>query len=200
MKKPSIIFTLFICCSCLSIAQTITIGTQVWMTKNLDVSAFRNGEPIPQAKTAKEWKNAGDKKQPAWCYYNFDASNGIKYGKLYNRYSIMDPRGIAPKGYHLLKEEEWEILMNYIGGQEKIDLIKSSFGWEKGGNGIDHFKLGILPSGSISSEGVFGGADGFGYYWTNSSYFHISFDNVDRYWDEMDDTESFGMSVRCLKD
>ena len=199
MKKTILLLSLIIITSIIN-AQTVEIGKQVWMTKNLDVSTFRNGDLIRQAKTAEEWKNAGDKKQPAWCYYEFDAANGTKYGKLYNGHAVKDPRVLAPKGYHLLKDEEWTLLMNYIGGVEKIDLIKSSFGWENNGNGIDHFKLGILPSGSISSEGIFGGADWFGYYWTNSSYFHISFDNVDRYWDEMDDTESFGMSVRCLRD
>ncbi len=30
-------------------AQSITIGTQVWMTQNLNVDKFRNGDTIPQA-------------------------------------------------------------------------------------------------------------------------------------------------------
>lgn len=30
---------------------------------------------------------------PAWCYYENDASNGEKYGKLYNWFAINDPRG-----------------------------------------------------------------------------------------------------------
>ena len=50
-----------------SYAQTVTIGTQVWMTKNLDVSTFRNGDPIPQAKTKEEWEKACDNKLPAWA-------------------------------------------------------------------------------------------------------------------------------------
>ena len=33
-------------------SKEVTIGSQVWMTKNLDVSTFRNGDPIPHAKTA----------------------------------------------------------------------------------------------------------------------------------------------------
>ena len=35
--------------------QTISIGSQEWMTKNLNVSTFRNGDAIPEVKTAEEW-------------------------------------------------------------------------------------------------------------------------------------------------
>ena len=37
------------------LSQDITIGTQTWTSKNLDVSTFRNGEAIPEAKSEKEW-------------------------------------------------------------------------------------------------------------------------------------------------
>ena len=37
---------------------SVIIGDQEWMSKNLDVSTFRNGDPIPQAKTNDEWKSA----------------------------------------------------------------------------------------------------------------------------------------------
>jgi hypothetical protein len=34
----------------------VKIGTQVWTSKNLDVSTFRNGEAIPEAKSKEEWQ------------------------------------------------------------------------------------------------------------------------------------------------
>lgn len=61
MKKVSLIFILLIGFGCISYAQTVTIGTQVWMTKNLDVTIFRNGDSIPQAKTNEEWIKAAKK-------------------------------------------------------------------------------------------------------------------------------------------
>jgi hypothetical protein len=82
-------------------SQTVTIGTQEWMTKNLDVSTFRNGDPIPEAKTNEEWKKAGEVGQPAWCYYDNDPANGANYGKLYNWYAVNDSRGLAPEGYRI---------------------------------------------------------------------------------------------------
>ena len=71
--------------------QSVKIGTQVWMTKNLNLDKFRNGDPIPKAETFEQWKKAGDNKQPAWCYYNNDPANGVKYGKLYNWYAVNNP-------------------------------------------------------------------------------------------------------------
>lgn len=63
---------------------TVLIGSQIWMSKNLDVSHFRNGEKIPYAASAEEWKKAAENKDPVWCYYDNDEANGEKYGKLYN--------------------------------------------------------------------------------------------------------------------
>lgn len=49
--------------------QLVIIGKQVWMDRDLDVSTFRNGNLIPEARTIDEWQKAGDNRQPAWCYY-----------------------------------------------------------------------------------------------------------------------------------
>jgi uncharacterized protein (TIGR02145 family) len=88
-------------CNAHFIAQQIKIGTQIWATRNLDASTFRNGDTIPEAKTDEEWKAAGNDKKPAWCYYNNDPANGKKYGKLYNYYAVKDKRGLAPEGWHI---------------------------------------------------------------------------------------------------
>lgn len=85
---------------------TIKVGNQVWMKKNLDVDKFRNGTKIPQARTREEWVKAGLMKKPAWCYGNDDPIIGMKMGKLYNWYAVNDKRGLAPKGWAIptLKE------------------------------------------------------------------------------------------------
>jgi uncharacterized protein (TIGR02145 family) len=111
-------------------SQTVTIGTQVWMTKNLNVATFRNGDPIPQAKTDEEWVKAGENKQPAWCYYNNDPANGTKYGKLYNWYAVNDSRGLAPVGYHIPSDAEWTKLTDFLGGEGVASAkMKSKSGW-----------------------------------------------------------------------
>ncbi|MFN5182672.1 MAG: fibrobacter succinogenes major paralogous domain-containing protein [Bacteroidota bacterium] len=109
-------------------AQTVMIGKQVWSTKNLDVSKFRNGDIIPEAKTKEEWERAGENKQPAWCFYNNDPKNGLKYGKFYNWYAVNDPRGLAPAGYHIPSDAEWTQLTDFLGSDAGTKM-KSTSGW-----------------------------------------------------------------------
>ncbi len=117
--------------------KTVTIGTQVWMKENLNVSTFRNGDPIHEAKTAEEWEAAGEAKQAAWCYYDNDPKNGTKYGKLYNWYAVNDPRGLAPVGWHVPLDKEWTVLEDFLGGSYESgnrnynegNSMKSTNGW-----------------------------------------------------------------------
>jgi uncharacterized protein (TIGR02145 family) len=93
--------------------ETVTIGTQIWTIKNLDVDHYRNGDPIPQVTDPAQWATLTT---GAWCYYNNDTANGPVYGKLYNWYAVNDPRGLAPIGYHVPTDSEWTILTDYLGG------------------------------------------------------------------------------------
>lgn len=91
------------------------IGTQTWTTENLNASTFSNGDAIPEAKTAEEWAKADSEKKPTWCYFEFNAANA-KYGKLYNWYAVIDPRKLAPTGWHIPSEKEWQALSDFYGG------------------------------------------------------------------------------------
>jgi uncharacterized protein (TIGR02145 family) len=92
---------------------TIVIGTQQWMDKNLDVVTYRNGDVIPQITDPYTWATCTT---GAWCYYNNDAANGAIYGKLYNWYAVNDSRGLAPHGWHIPTDAEWETLSTFLGG------------------------------------------------------------------------------------
>ena len=130
MKNPLILLFLVIFSVSNSFVQTVTIGTQTWTTKNLDVATFRNGDAIPQAKTDEEWEAAGHYKQPAWCYYENNTANGTKYGKLYNWYAVVDSRGLAPAGWHVPTDEEWTVLSTFLGGVDVAGKkMKSTSGW-----------------------------------------------------------------------
>ena len=169
MKKPSLILLLFIGLGSISYAQTTRIGTQVWMSKNLDVSTFRNGDSIPQAKTNEEWEKAGKNKQPAWCYYDNDPANGAKYGKIYNWYAVNDSRGLAPDGYHIPSDAEWTVLTDYLGGEEKTGAkMKSKTGWTEDGNGTNSSRFSGLPGGYRAIVGAFDDV-GYGGFWWSST-------------------------------
>jgi hypothetical protein len=108
------------------IVNTKIIGEQEWMTKNLDVDSFRNGDAIPELKTNEEWNKAANEGLPGWCYYENDPNKGKKSGKLYNWYAVNDSRGLAPEGWHIPSREEWnEIQMNLEGN---ISLFSENLG------------------------------------------------------------------------
>jgi uncharacterized protein (TIGR02145 family) len=101
------------------------------MTTNLNVSKFRNGDPIPEVKDPLEWQKAYESKQPAWCYYDNDPSYGTKYGKLYNYWTVIDSRGLSPDGWHIASYDDFEELRKFLGGTsaEVGNELKSKSGW-----------------------------------------------------------------------
>ena len=208
MKKVSLIFILLVGLSSMSYTQTVTIGSQVWMTKNLNVDKFRNGDPIPQAKTDEEWANAGKNKQPAWCYYDNDPANGDKYGKLYNWYAVNDPRGLAPEGWKIPSDEDWTLLTDHLGGEEVAGgKMKSTSGWAESGNGTNESGFSGLPGGTSYGDGTFGGIGNEGDWWssvensTSNAWFRaLSFFNGAVYRFNDGYFMDGGFSVRCLRD
>jgi uncharacterized protein (TIGR02145 family) len=188
------------------LSQDITIGTQTWTSKNLDVSTFRNGEAIPEAKSKEEWKKAGDNKTAAFCYYEYDSKNGKVYGKLYNWYAVNDSRGLAPKGYHIPSDAEWTILTDFLGGRKfSGKKMKSKDGWSHDGNGDNSSGFNGLPGGYCEYNGDFSSITDYGNWWSSSesgtdSAWDRSLDNrltlVGRY----PSLKDGGFSVRCLRD
>ena len=165
MKKTSTIFTAVLMTAMIlsscgggskqpntgSITYEVTIGKQVWMTQNLNVDKFLNGEAIPEAKTKGEWSAYGQAGEAAWCY---DPQNGEKSGKLYNWYAVNDPRGLAPKGWHIPSNTEWTELTDYLGGAEKAGAkMKSKEGWGDKGNGTNSSGFSGLPGAFIFHSG-----------------------------------------------
>jgi len=191
-------------------SKEVTIGKQVWMTQNLNVDKFRNGDPIPEAKTDEEWIKAGENGEPAWCYYKNNPDNGDRYGKLYNWYAVNDPRGLAPEGWKIPSNEEWSRLADFLGGKSVAGTkMKSTDFWAdyegKSGNGTNESGFSGLPGGYRVDDGTFSGVGELGYWWSsteNSTFIawvrYLSFNNgiVYRYYSY----KKFGFSVRCLRD
>jgi len=141
------------------------IGQQVWTTENLNTDRFRNGDLIAEAKTTEEWEKAAKNGQPAWCYYD----NRMQYGKLYNWYAVNDPRGLAPKGWHIPSQQEVEVLVNFLGGKDEAGKkMKTTNLWitESGNNNSSGFSA--MPGGFRSSEGRFWNAHHVVEFWTTS--------------------------------
>jgi len=148
---------------------TVQIGSQIWMAANLNVSHFRNGDPIPEAEGITAWVDAINNGKPAWCYYNSDPINGRTYGKLYNWYAIHDPRGLAPNGWHIPSTIEWFNLTNYLGGENVAGgKMKATYGWDNNGNGTNESGFAGLPGGYRSLKGPFSKVGQDGGWWSSS--------------------------------
>ncbi len=185
--------------------KTVVIGTQTWMAENLNVSTFRNGDPISEAKTKEEWELAGKEGKPAWCYYDNNSEYGENLGKLYNWYSVNDSRGLAPIGWHVPENDEWDLLTDYLGGNEVAgNKMKSTNGWSKR-NGTNISGFSGLPVGGRGYEGTFDGTTRYGFWWTSTEYnsggawdrsLNSSNGKVYRYYNY----KAVGLPVRCVRD
>lgn len=83
-----------------------------WSGKNLSVTTYRNGDPIPEVTDPVAWSTLTT---GAWCYVDNDPATEPIYGRLYNFYAVQDPRGLAPVGWHIPTLIEWERLRNCAG-------------------------------------------------------------------------------------
>jgi uncharacterized protein (TIGR02145 family) len=183
--------------------KTVQVGQQVWLSENLDVSHFRNGDPIPESETAEEWIKAGNEGKPAWCYYHRDSSNAVTiFNKLYNWYAIKDPRGLSPDGWHIPSVLDWAKLTDFLGGLDAAgNKMKSAADWD----GTNQSGLGFLPGGYRNNLAAFNHAGKIGSWWsaTESSAgdaWSFSLVYQSGVVSKSFDNKQVGLSVRCLKD
>ena len=88
-----------------NVYNTVTIGTQVWMKKNLKVTHYRNGDAID----------------------NIDSPDVVRYGRLYDWHAVNDKRGLAPEGWHVPTDAEWSTLTDYLIKAEIKITAKNGF-------------------------------------------------------------------------
>lgn len=190
--------------------ETITIGAQIWASKNLDVSTFKNGDTIFNAKSNEQWNRATKLHIPAYCYYDNNPENGKIYGKLYNWFAVMDERGLAPEGYYIPNNVEYWMLLNSYG------LFYHSNTAEQENAGLK-LKSGIFRAllGGIRYEfGGFSKINDTGSWWTSENVWNESLNqtksnvnpsefSVDKYFASGPGAGMLnagcGFSVRCLK-
>ncbi len=189
-----------------NIYRTIQIGSQEWMVDNLKVSRYRNGDLILMPSSNTEWNNLVE---GGISLYNYDQELLDDYGYLYNGYSMMDERNIAPIGWHIPTEEEWQTMVNQLGGITiaggKIKGIGTSH-WARYNIGATNESgFTALPGGYILQDGTFRNQGSYGYFGTASEvdeekiwYWKVQYDGRDLY--RYDIPKQTGLSVRCVKD
>ncbi|MDM7925110.1 MAG: FISUMP domain-containing protein [bacterium] len=96
-----------------NVYRTVRIGNQWWTAENLRTVHYRNGEPIPNVTDNSAWSSLTT---GAYCDYENNSDNVSTYGRLYNWFAVMDSRNLAPEGWHVPTDAEWQALINTLGG------------------------------------------------------------------------------------
>lgn len=169
----------------------VTIGDQIWFAENLNY------------KTDDSW------------WYMDDESNGDVYGRLYNWNAAMSA---CPNGWYLASDKDWKTLEMFLGmdqgdadgtefrGSDEGKKLKSTSGWNAGGNGTDEVGFTALPGGERDRNGFFLYKGGFGAWWTNTEDFnqnliawsHFLEDGEERVGRDRNNKD-YGYYVRCIK-
>jgi uncharacterized protein (TIGR02145 family) len=144
----------------------------------------------------------------AFSYYNNDATNNEKYGKLYNWYAATCC-AICPQGWHVPTQEDWEKMRSFL-LPNSGNKLKSITGWREseiaGTQGTNESGFNALPGGVRGFGGNFFSLTEYGHWWMNKStnattapYIILSFDqsivsqsNFNPKWN--------GAAIRCVKD
>jgi uncharacterized protein (TIGR02145 family) len=184
-----------------------SIGCMTWMTKNLDVTHYRNGDSIPQVTSGPAWAALTT---GAFCYYSNDPDSiGAIYGILYNWYAVNDPRGLAPEGWHVASDYEWTTLVNTLGGSHAAGGPLKELGVTKwtgpnlGATNLCNFAA--LPGGYRGVQGGFNVLGDYGHWWTcTMAQTDLAWSRNMNYTDKQvlgaGSDWNNGYSVRCVKD
>jgi len=166
--------------------EEVTIGTQTWMTVNLDVDD--GGEGI--------------------YAYNNDESNVATYGRLYT-WDAAIRVAASIDGWHLPSDAEWTELIDYLGGESVAGGKLKETGtehWSSPNTGAtDEYGFTALPGGYRNFYGSFHGIGSYGFWWSATELFatyawnRLMGCNISDVYRNLYSKE-FGRSIRLIKD
>ena len=184
-----------------NIYPAVTIGTQTWMGANLRTTKYADGTPIPNITDNTTWANAT---AGAYCY--FDNCTGYKdtYGALYNRRVVLDASGLAPNGWRIATQDDWNTLITYIGGAATAAYHLKESGdthWLTGNAGVDTYKFSALGSAHrYSTDGTFSTLKQTGYFQDDTSAYYYMVYNSNSIYSSTTTALDQGYPIRCVKE
>jgi uncharacterized protein (TIGR02145 family) len=188
-----------------NVYDTVAIGTQVWLVKNLKTTHYNNGNLIGTTTV-----DIHNETEPRYQWgYNDNEQNVDIYGRLYTWYVVSDPRGICPVGWHVSNDGDWLILETFLGGSLIAGGKLKETGtvhWNSPNTGASNSSgFTGLPGGYRTYTNIYVELGNSAFFWTSTesnlvtawTYFirkatpDVQIDNLDK---------MYGFSVRCIKD
>jgi uncharacterized protein (TIGR02145 family) len=189
-----------------NVYHTVKIGTQIWTAENLKTTKFNDGTAIP---SGEPWGNSTTAGKYCW-FRNDSATYKKTYGALYNWYAAHSGK-LAPTGWHVPTDAEWDTLSAYLGGEDVAGGALKEAGtthWESPNTGATNSSgFSALPGGYRNYDGQSCDIFSSGNWWsttelTDNSPFankcYIYSDNSRIY--RSHPTKNYGFSVRLVRD
>jgi uncharacterized protein (TIGR02145 family) len=181
--------------------ETVQIGDQCWFSENCRY--------LPVVSPSSE----GSDTDPYYYVYDYQGTdieeakateNYETYGVLYNWPAVMT-EGLCPSGWHVPTDGEVTELADFLGGESVAGYaMKSTSGWNSGGNGSNSSGFTALPGG-VCGLGSFSGSGGYCYWWSSTESISDTswlsgLDYSLIYVYRAVDQNNRGFSARCIKD
>ena len=172
------------------------------MAENLRTTSYANGDSIPNITDNTQWQGLTT---GAWVHYNNDNQYENPYGKLYNWYTVADPRNVCPTGWHVPTDAEYTLLTDYLGGGAAAGGKMKSTGtqyWLSPNTGANNESGFSGIPGGHRNPGGFSQINSYGVYWTstiglNPRDLNSQSTSLGALYPA---SGTWGVSVRCLKD
>ncbi|MBR5692170.1 MAG: fibrobacter succinogenes major paralogous domain-containing protein [Fibrobacter sp.] len=183
--------------------KTVKIGAQWWMAENLNFETTYGSCYKDSIEYCEKYG-----RQYAWnaAVGKLDSECAL-WGRCFP--TSGDVQGVCPDGWHLPSKAEFETLFMAVGEDFTAGtMLKSTSGWDEGGNGMDAFGFSALPAGAIVKGYDLSAFEGvLAFFWSStedaSSFslacnMRISSGGSDAIL--LSNEKGFRYSVRCLKD
>jgi uncharacterized protein (TIGR02145 family) len=186
--------------------ETIGIGYQEWMTKNLRSVRYNDGTKIPLVRPDSVWVKLTT---AAYCWYENDSTGNCNiYGALYNWYAVNNGN-LCPSGWRVPTNSDVIKLVNYIGGAGSAGKLLKEQGntyWNVPNvDSTDFYGFSARGGGKRSESGIDDFKKVEGNWWTsneystlNASFFNILFNYSNLF--QAYYNKRTGMSVRCVRE
>lgn len=185
---------------------SVVIGTQTWMQENLRTTRYRNGDAVNYIPESSSWSWTGS---GAYSWINNDANTKSIYGAIYNGYTVLDYRNIAPEGWHVPSTSEWQTLIAYLGGETvaggKMKETGNAHWIAPNTNATNTSGFSALPEGQRHmSTGAYNNLGYNAYYWSSTVYDYYSNDQIILFNNSGNASKSacsnnYGNAIRCIK-